>query len=64
MEKLKDKRLERRAKDGKTPYHKFTIKIYRPISPSMAKWLVESWCKFYTQDIAFGISEYSICYEE
>ena len=57
-------RLEHQQKYGKTPHHKFIIKIYQPITPSMAKWLVDSWCKFWTKGIAFGISEYSISYED
>ena len=57
-------RLDCQQKYGKIPHHKFVIKIYRPITPSMAQWLVDSWCKFYTKGIAFGISEYSISYED
>lgn len=64
INQVNNTRLDKQAKKGKIPHHKFVIKIYRPITPNMAKWLVDSWCKFYTKGIAFGISEYSISYEE
>lgn len=59
----KNTRLDNRKKAGLTPHHVFTLKIYRPITPSMAEYIVNSWRDFYVSSLCFPEIEYSIAYE-